>query len=160
MNGDKQPIIIKCMKNGKKFRTYVYIGSAVQHFGTVKRCYAIFAEIKKGLGTSMEVKSASENNDDKNVDKNVDKNTAKIAGNNISEESSDEHNSDSPVETTTVKKEKLGKPDKQDKKKKKKIRKTINYVDDPVFSFGGDQINKIIKILTTNAYVSSDMIKV
>jgi hypothetical protein len=157
MNGDIQPIIIKCTKNGKKFRTYIL--NAEQHFDTIERCYKIFAKIKKGLGTSMEVKSSSENNDDKNILKNNE--------NLPNDESSDDTPPpDSSIASNTQKTEKPEKPekpeksDKPDKKKKKKIHKTINYVNDPVFSFGGDQINKIIKFLTTNKYVSNEMIKV
>jgi hypothetical protein len=141
MNGDKKPVIIQCIKNGKKFRTYVF--NAEQHVDTIERCYKIFAKIKKALGTSMEVKSASENDEDKNTSKKNDSNSS----------------DDSPDEVRTPKSEK---PDKSEKpeKKKKKVRKTINYVNDPVFSFGGDQINKIIKFLTTNKFVANDMIKI
>ena len=165
MDGDKKPIILKCFKNKRKFRTYVF--NAEQYFDTIEMCHKIFTKIKKALGTSMEVKSASESDESATKENNKKVTDTQESGNednsenedNLSNESADNTGKSAATLNPAVVNE--NDSDKGQKRKKiKKKHKTQNYVSDPVFSFGGDQINKIIKFLTNGKYVTNDCIKV
>lgn len=170
MIGDKQPIILKCFKNKKKFRTYVF--NAEQHFNTIDECYKILAKIKKALGTSMEVKSASENADNLSAKDDKKKNNLKTTDNQHTNDDCASGDGDIPENEPVCNLDKVqseidnnvsAETEAERKKKRKKMKKADkkpNYINDPVFSFGGDQITKIITFLTSNKYIDGECIKV
>jgi len=161
MDGDRKPIILKCFKTKKKFRTYVF--NAEQYFDTIETCYKIFTKIKKALGTSMEVKSAKESDESTTKE-----NNKKVTDNQNSGDENEDNLSNESVDNTdklpaTLNTAVVNENDSNKGQKRKKIKKkhkTPNYVSDPVFSFGGDQINKIIKFLIDGKYVTNDCIRV
>jgi len=169
-------VILKCFKVKRGVRTYVF--NLHKFYDEISECYRLCNLIKRNLGTSMafesqsekekkkgmrelkgksKVKKSSKNSDgsdkegeDENEDNNEDEN----------EDNNEDEDEDENEDEEVHKKDKKNKKDKKykkDKKNKEVVTKAL--IEDPIFSFGGNQINKIKKYLVDNEIVLESEIK-
>lgn len=133
-------VTLKCFKVKRGTRTYVF--DLYKYFDDPMKCYEMCTKLKKNLGTSMLVETKNSEEDEKAKQKSRSKDD---------EEDNGSGNDETKVEDKKVRKKK--------RKEKGKLSKKVTIPDEPIYSFGGDQIAKIRKYLIDNKIVPEKEIK-
>jgi hypothetical protein len=133
-------VVIKCFKEKRGERTFVI--DLYKYFDDVEDCNEYCKKLKKSLGTSMNIQSAS--NEEKPKEK--------------SKSKSDDEDGDSKVD---VEDEETGKVKEKGKKKRKekKNSKKAPTITDPIYSFRGNQVERIATYLRDKGTVPAKEIK-
>lgn len=149
-------ILIKCMKGKRKMQTFVF--GLQNYFDNLEDCYRVCNKLKKDLGTRMDFRSVSEMEGE-------DSNAGRSKRDPLSDDAENEEKvegEDDEADGADADDGKKGKKSKKKRGKKikvKKVKKTNNYVDDPVFIFGGDKVDKLISYFVAKEIVPEDEIK-
>ena len=164
LNELDKKVILKCFKVKRGVRTYMF--GLHKFHDEVSECYDLCNLIKRNLGTSMAFESQSEKEEkDKEKGKGKGKGKVKSSDSNEDEDEDEDDNEDvdeneNSDEDDTQRSHKKGKKNKKDKKGKKNRDVVVKVlIEDPIFSFGGNQITKIKKYLIDNEIVQENEIK-